>query len=69
VAPKDTPVAILERLNKELNAIRAEPEIRKGLEEMGAVPLGGTRQELADHMGREIVKWRRIVKEAGVEVQ
>jgi tripartite-type tricarboxylate transporter receptor subunit TctC len=69
VAPKDTPAPILERLNKELNAILAEPEIRKGLEEMGAVPLGGTRQELADHMGRETVKWRRIVKEAGVEVQ
>jgi tripartite-type tricarboxylate transporter receptor subunit TctC len=69
MAPKDTPVAILDRLNKELNAVLAEPEVRKGLEEMGAVPLGGTRQELADHLGRETVKWRRIVKEAGVEVQ
>ena len=69
LAPKDTPVAILDKMNKELNAVLAEPEVRKQLGEMGAIPLGGTRQGLADHLEQEIQKWGRIVKEAGVQVQ
>jgi tripartite-type tricarboxylate transporter receptor subunit TctC len=69
LAPKDTPTPILNRLNKELNAVLADPEVRKQLDEMGATALGGTRQALAEHLDQEIRKWRRIVKEAGVQVQ
>jgi tripartite-type tricarboxylate transporter receptor subunit TctC len=69
LAPKGTPTPVLDRMNKELNALLAEPEVRKQLGEMGATPLGGTRQALADHMEQETRKWGQIVRESGVQVQ
>lgn len=69
LAPKDTPAFILDRLNKELNAVLEDADVRRRLEEMGATPLGGTRQALAAHLQEEIRKWRQVVKEAGVQVQ
>jgi tripartite-type tricarboxylate transporter receptor subunit TctC len=69
LAPKETPPPILDRLNKELNAVLADPEVRKQLEGMGATTLGGPRQALTDLLGQELRKWRRVIKESGVEVQ
>lgn len=69
LAPKGTPVPILDRLNKELNGLLAEPELRKQLAEMGATPLGGDRQALADHLEQETRKWSQIVRDSGVQAQ
>ena len=41
-APRKTPPEIIEKLNKEINAVLAEPEIRKRLIELGGEPLIGT---------------------------
>ena len=42
-APKKTPPEIIEKLNKEINAVLADPDIRKRLTELGGEPLIGTR--------------------------
>jgi hypothetical protein len=36
---------------------------------MGAAPLGGSRQALAEHLAAETSKWARVVKESGIQVQ
>jgi tripartite-type tricarboxylate transporter receptor subunit TctC len=36
---------------------------------MGATPLGSTRQELADYLAKETVKWGQLVREANIQVQ
>lgn len=69
LAPKGTPPAILDRLNTELNAVLADAEVRKRFADMGAAPLGGTRQALADHLARETTKWGQVVRQAGIQVQ
>lgn len=69
LAPKGTPTPILDQVNKELNAVLADPAVRKRLADMGASPLGGSRQELADHMARETTKWGQVVREAAIQVQ
>lgn len=69
LAPKGTPDAIVDRLNSELNAVLASPDVRKQLAEMGATPVGGTRRELADLMNREIGKWNMVIQQAGVQAQ
>jgi tripartite-type tricarboxylate transporter receptor subunit TctC len=69
LAPKGTPVPVLERLNTETNAVLAEPEVRKQLAEMGATPMGGTRQALAELVEHETRKWGQLVREIGVQVQ
>ena len=69
LAPAGTPAPVLERLNKELNAVLGEPDARKQLGDMGATPLGGSRQALTDHMMQETRKWGELVRESGVQVQ
>lgn len=69
LAPKGTPTPILDQVNKELNAVLADPAVRKRLADMGASPLGGSRQELADHLSRETAKWGKVVREAAIQVQ
>jgi tripartite-type tricarboxylate transporter receptor subunit TctC len=69
LAPKGTPPPILDRLNKELNAVLAEAEVRRKLADMGASPLGGTRQALADHLQLETRKWQQVVHDAAIKVQ
>jgi tripartite-type tricarboxylate transporter receptor subunit TctC len=69
LAPKGTPAAILDKVNAEVNEILRDAELRKKLSDMGATPLGGTRQALADHLAAETAKWGRIVREAKIQVQ
>lgn len=69
LAPKGTPAAILDRLNAEINDILLEPDVKKSLTTMGAMPLGGTRLALADHLAVEISKWGRVIKESGIQNQ
>jgi len=69
LAPRGTPAAILDKVNAEVNEILRDAEIRKKLSDMGATPLGGTRQALADHLAAETIKWGRIVREAKIQVQ
>ncbi|MFO1286022.1 MAG: tripartite tricarboxylate transporter substrate-binding protein [Rubrivivax sp.] len=68
-APKGTPAAILDQLNTELNQILRDPEVRKKLADIGATTLGGTRQQLADHLAAETAKWKRVVQEANIQLQ
>lgn len=69
LAPKGTPDAVVDRVNKELNAVLADPEVRRKLADMGAAPLGGTRQALADHLQQETRKWAQVVHDAAIQVQ
>ena len=69
LAPKGTPAAILDQLNTELNQILRDPEVRKKLADIGATTLGGTRQQLADHLAAETAKWKRVVQEANIQLQ
>jgi tripartite-type tricarboxylate transporter receptor subunit TctC len=69
LAPQGTPPAVLDRLNKELNAVLADEDVRKSLADMGASPLSGTRQALTDHLSQETRKWQQVVREEAIQVQ
>lgn len=69
LAPKGTPPTILDRLNAEVNDVLLEPEVKKSLASMGATPLGGRRQTLADHLASETYKWSRIIKDGSIQIQ
>jgi tripartite-type tricarboxylate transporter receptor subunit TctC len=49
--------------------VLADPAVRKRLAEMGATPLGGSPQQLADHLAAETEKWGRVVREARIQAQ
>ncbi|MDQ2081986.1 tripartite tricarboxylate transporter substrate binding protein [Xanthobacteraceae bacterium Astr-EGSB] len=69
LAPKGTPAAILDKLNAVVNESLSDPEVKKKLAAMGAAPLGGTRQQLADHLAKETAKWGKVVREANIQIQ
>jgi tripartite-type tricarboxylate transporter receptor subunit TctC len=67
--PAGTPPAVLGRLNKELNAILALPDIRQKHAAAGAVIAGGTPKEFQDYLRVEYAKFGKLIKEAGIKVQ
>ncbi|SCK35152.1 Tripartite-type tricarboxylate transporter, receptor component TctC [Variovorax sp. HW608] len=66
VGPAGLPAAVVERLNKEINAILATPEARAKLAQFGANPLGGTAQQLAQLMSTDSAKWKKVIATAGI---
>jgi tripartite-type tricarboxylate transporter receptor subunit TctC len=68
-APKNTPPEIIEKLNREINAVLAEPETRKRLVELGGEPLIGTPQAFGAMIAAETGKWKKVVEFAGAHVE
>jgi tripartite-type tricarboxylate transporter receptor subunit TctC len=67
-APKNTPPEIIDKLNREVNAILAEPAIKAKLAEIGAEPLTGTPGDFGKMIGAETGKWEKVVKALGVHL-
>ena len=61
-----TPREVIARLNREINAILATPEMRQKLSEQGADVVGGTPEAFAEHIKREREKWSRVVRDANI---
>jgi tripartite-type tricarboxylate transporter receptor subunit TctC len=66
--PAATPPEIVARLNREINAILANPDMRQKLAEQGADAVGGTPEAFAEHIARERQKWTRVVRDAAIVV-
>ncbi len=69
LAPKGTPQAVIQRMNTVANEVLSDPAVKKRLADMGASTLGGTPQQLAQHLAEETEKWGRIVRDAKIAVQ
>ena len=69
LAPKGTPAPIIARMNAAANEALADPAVKKRLADMGASTLGGTPQQLAEHLAAETEKWGRLVRDAHISVQ
>ena len=69
LAPAGTPQPILNRMNSALNEILQEPDMVQKLAQMGAVPLGGTPEQLAKHLDAETGKWRGVIQAAAIPLQ
>lgn len=66
--PAGTPAGIVDKLNREVNAIMAEKDTQEKLAGMVATPGGGTPEELRKHVADEIVKWGAVIKASGATV-
>ena len=65
-APKNTPKPIIEKLNKEINAILAEPAIKARLIELGGEPLIGPPEAFGKMIVEETEKWKKVIEGAGI---
>ncbi|WP_108512602.1 Bug family tripartite tricarboxylate transporter substrate binding protein [Bradyrhizobium algeriense] len=66
-APKNTPKAVIEKLNKEINAVLAEPAIKARLLDLGGEPLIGPPEAFGAMIVAETEKWKKVIEEAKVE--
>ena len=68
IAPKNTPPAIVERLNAEITKIVARPDVQAEWAKQGASPMTMTPATFERYLADDIVKWERIVKISGARV-
>jgi tripartite-type tricarboxylate transporter receptor subunit TctC len=67
IAPAQTPELILAKLNSEINAIVNADDIRARLKGLGMIPVGtGSVPELRKFLQSEIVRWAKVVQDAGI---
>ena len=67
MAPKDTPAEVVARLNSEINAILAMPEVGERIKNSGEIVLGGTPEALAKRMQSDYERYgAAIVKELSI---
>lgn len=66
LAPARTPRAIVERLNRELNAIVRNAEVKERFFAQGLDVVGGTPEQYAQHLKDELQLNTRIIKAAGI---
>jgi tripartite-type tricarboxylate transporter receptor subunit TctC len=66
--PSGAPREVLQRLNRETNAVLATPEMKQKLVEQGADAVGGPPEAFAQHVRAEREKWGRLVRERGIVV-
>jgi tripartite-type tricarboxylate transporter receptor subunit TctC len=67
--PKGTPVAIIDLLNKELNAGLADAKIKARIEELGGTVVGGTPAEFGTIISEATEKWGKVIKFAGIKAE
>ena len=66
-APKSTPVEIIDKLNKEINAALADPKIKARLADIGGTALRGSPADIGKLIAEETEKWAKVVKFSGTK--
>jgi tripartite-type tricarboxylate transporter receptor subunit TctC len=67
-APAGTPREIVSRLNREVNAIVAEPDVRERLLAIGLEPKPGSPEDFTARPTGDIAKWKKVVADSGAKV-
>ena len=65
-APKDTPVAIIDVLNSEVNAGLADPMIKARFADLGATVLPGSPVEFGKLIAHDTEKWGKVIRAANI---
>ncbi|MDB5921348.1 MAG: transporter [Betaproteobacteria bacterium] len=66
--PKGTPPAIIQKLNREINAALADPTMKARLAELGGDPIAGSPADFWKLHAAETEKWAKVVKFAGAKI-
>jgi len=67
--PKGTPREIIDKLNKEANAVLADPKIKAKLAELGGILIAGTPADFGKVVAEETDKWAKVIKTGGVQLE
>jgi tripartite-type tricarboxylate transporter receptor subunit TctC len=68
LAPANTPAAIVARLHAAVSEALASPDLKETLAGQGAEQSGGTPEQFAEEIRRELAVWRDLVKQTGIRI-
>jgi tripartite-type tricarboxylate transporter receptor subunit TctC len=66
-APKNTPAEIVVKLNKEINAVLADPKMKGRLVDLGAEAFTGSPAEFGELITDETEKWGKVIRAANIK--
>lgn len=66
-APAGTPADVIATLNKALNEVLADPEVKKKALELGIDARGSTPQDIQARLKEDIARWSAVIEKAGIE--
>ena len=65
--PAGTPKAVIERLNKAVVNVLADPALQQRMFEMGMVPKSSSPEEMAKEVRDEQIKWKKVIQDSGAK--
>jgi tripartite-type tricarboxylate transporter receptor subunit TctC len=65
--PKNVPAEVVDKLNREINASLADPKLKARLAEIGYATTGSSPAEFGNMIAREVEKWAKVIKFAGIK--
>jgi tripartite-type tricarboxylate transporter receptor subunit TctC len=69
MAPAGTPKPVVDKLNAEINKAINRPDVKAAWDKQGAVPLAMSPAEFDAYLRKDIEKWAKVVKSAGIKAQ
>ena len=66
-APMNTPIEIVDKLNREFNAALADPKMKARIAAMGATPFVSSPAEFGKFIADEIEKWGKVIRTANIK--
>ncbi len=68
-APKDTPAEVIDKLNKEINAVAADPLIKARLAGLGVDSMSMTSAAFGKFIADEAEKWGKVIRAANIKAE
>jgi len=69
LAPAGTPPEVVQKLNTEIARLMEAPDTRKALFDAGVEPTPSSPQAMTTYLEQELVRWGKVVKDAGVKLE
>ena len=67
VGPAKLPTKIVDRLNKDINEILFQPEVKQRFADMGMETVGGSPEQFTKFISNDISKWRALVVKRNIK--
>jgi tripartite-type tricarboxylate transporter receptor subunit TctC len=69
LVPSATPAAIIDRINRDIIAVLAQPDVNERLSTLGFDPAATTPAEFGERIKNEIAKWGKVVRAAKIRIE
>jgi tripartite-type tricarboxylate transporter receptor subunit TctC len=67
VAPAGTPKAVIDRISAAIDAHLSQPAVAERLRALGAIPVGGPPERLAQHLKAEQARFREVIARTNIK--